>query len=443
MIKTYKSLTAIVMATVLLMASFMVSPLKTYAQLDNLSAESAILVDATTGEVLYAKNADEALPPASMTKMMTEYLVLEAIEEGEISWDTRTEISEYAYSISANNSFSGVGLRLDHEYTVEQLYEAMAINSDNATSIALAELIAGSEGEFVKLMNQKAEEMGLPDAKFVNSTGLDNKDLNGKHPEGTKADDTNLLSARSTAMLAYHLVNDFDQALEISSIPKKEFEDQEMVNWNWMLPGMDSQNFEQFTYEGMDGLKTGFTDLAGYSFAGTAKQDDTRLISVVMRTDSIEERFNQTAKLLDYGFNDFSRETLYEAGHQIEGESTIPVYRGKQDTVQIESAEAIEKMVRNGDQENYSVSYEFDEEMLNEEGELKAPVEKGTEVGRMVLTYSGDHDYGNIDTQDQESISVPLVTSDDVEQSNWFVRLFLTIGDFFVGLFDSIKGLFS
>lgn len=156
-----------------------------------------------------------------MTKMMTEYLVLEAIEEGEISWDTRTEISEYAYSISANNSFSGVGLRLDHEYTVEQLYEAMAINSDNATSIALAELIAGSEGEFVKLMNQKAEEMGLPDAKFVNSTGLDNKDLNGKHPEGTKADDTNLLSARSTAMLAYHLVNDFDQALEISSIPKK------------------------------------------------------------------------------------------------------------------------------------------------------------------------------------------------------------------------------
>ena len=134
---------------------------------------------------------------------------------------------------------------------------------------------------------------------------------------------------------------------------------------------------------------------------------------------------------------------MYEAGHQIEGESTIPVYRGKQDTVQIESAEAIEKMVRNGDQENYSVSYEFDEEMLNEEGELKAPVEKGTEVGSMVLTYSGDHDYGNIDTQDQESISVPLVTSDDVEQSNWFVRLFLTIGDFFVGLFDSIKGLFS
>ena len=443
MIKTYKSLTAILMATVLLLTSFMVSPMKTHAQLGDLNAESAILVDAGTGDILYAKNADVALPPASMVKMMTEYLVLEAIAQGEISWDTRTEISEYAYSISADDSFSGVGLRLDHEYTVKQLYDAMAINSDNATTVALAELIAGSEGEFVKMMNEKAEEMGLPDAEFVNSTGLDNEDLNGNHPEGTEATDVSLMSARSTAKLAYHLVNDHPEVLEVSSIPKTDFEDQEIMNWNWMLPGMDSQNFEQFTYEGMDGLKTGHTELAGYAFTGTAERDNTRLISVVMRTESIAERFNQTAKLLDYGFNDFSKEVLYEAGHQIEEESAIPVSRGKQDTVQVESSEPIEKMILNGDKENYSVSYELDEELLNEDGQLEAPIEEGTEVGRMVLDYTGDHNYGNINSDSEASISVPLVTSEAVEQPNWFIRIFQAIGDFFVGLFDSIKGIFA
>ena len=135
-------------------------------------AESAIIVDVNTGKILYAKDENEALPPASMTKMMTEYIVLEKIDQGEIDWDTTTQISDYAYSISANNSFSGVGLIQNKDYTVLELYEAMAINSDNATTIALAELIAGSEGEFVKLMNQKAEEMKLPDFKFVNSTEI-------------------------------------------------------------------------------------------------------------------------------------------------------------------------------------------------------------------------------------------------------------------------------
>src|SRR5699024_2963150 len=134
----------------------------------DINAESAILVDADTGKILYAKNPDMVLPPASMTEMMTEYLVWEAIEDGSISWDTETKISDYAYSISSDEDFSGVGLYQDEKYTVRSLYEAMAINSDNATTIALAELIAGSEGEFVKLMNEKAEEMGLSDYEFVN-----------------------------------------------------------------------------------------------------------------------------------------------------------------------------------------------------------------------------------------------------------------------------------
>ncbi len=176
---------------------FVLQPDTSRAQTFETKAQSAIIVDANTGKILYAKNEKEALPPASMVKMMTEYIVLEKIANGELSWDTTTQISDYAYSISANDSFSGVGLKQNIEYTVRELYEAMAINSDNATTIALAELIAGSEGEFVKLMNEKAEEMKLPEYKFVNSTGLENSSLDGNHPEGTKADDTNLLSARS------------------------------------------------------------------------------------------------------------------------------------------------------------------------------------------------------------------------------------------------------
>jgi len=326
---------------------FVLQPDTSRAQTFETKAQSAIIVDANTGKILYAKNEKEALPPASMVKMMTEYIVLEKIANGELSWDTTTQISDYAYSISANDSFSGVGLKQNVEYTVRELYEAMAINSDNATTIALAELIAGSEGEFVKLMNEKAEEMKLPEYKFVNSTGLENSSLDGNHPEGTKADDTNLLSARSLALLAYHLVNDYPEVLEISSIPETKFDGQTIRNWNWMLPH-DATYLKPFHYEGVDGLKTGYTELAGYSFTSTAQKGDQRLITVVMKTGSEEERFKETARLLDYGFNSFEEVELFEAGYKLEDESTIPVAKGKEDSVEVVLGESISYPIRKG-----------------------------------------------------------------------------------------------
>src|SRR5699024_6405250 len=149
------------------------------------------------------------------------------------------------------------------------LYEAMAINSDNATTVALAELIAGSEGEFVKMMNEKAAEMGLTDYEFVYASGLDNESLGDNYSEGTETNATNLLSVRSTALLSFHLDNDYLEALEISSIPETEFDEQQIRNWNWMLKH-DASFLEQFYYEGVDGLKTGYTELAGNNFTGTA-----------------------------------------------------------------------------------------------------------------------------------------------------------------------------
>jgi len=427
-----------------LILSVVFNPITVDASSLDTEAESAIIVDADSGKVLYAKKPDIALPPASMTKMMTEYLVWEAVENGEISWDDTTEISDYAYEISAVPAFSGVGLRQNVPYTVEELYEAMAINSDNGTSIALAELIAGSEGEFVKRMNERGEELGLEDFRFVNSTGLDNKDLGDNYPEGTSPDDVNLLSARSAALLAYHLINDYPESLDISKIPSSVFDEQIITNWNWMLPH-EGENFKQYYYEGVDGLKTGYTELAGYCFTATAEQDGKRLIVVIMKTDSYDERFVETAKLFDYGFNNFTEASLFAAGDQKEDETELPVAKGKEEEVEIAIADGFEQVIKAGEEEEYELEYHIDESVLNEDGALTAPIEEGEKVGEAKLVYTGGEDHGYILPNGQDTVDI--VTIGSVEESNWFMLTLKSIGDFFSNLFstvtEKIKGLFS
>ncbi|MEN1966518.1 serine hydrolase [Lentibacillus sp. N15] len=438
---------SLLLAMLVLMASFLVQPFTVQAAAVDIDAETAILVDANTGKILYSKDPDVALPPASMTKMMTEYLVWEAIDKGQISWDTTTQISDYPYSISADNIASGIGLTQNKDYTVEELYKAMAINSDNGTTIALAELIAGSEGDFVKLMNKKAKEMGLPDYKFVNSTGLANADLGDNYPKGTKANDDNLMSARSAAMLAYHLVKDYPEALEISSVPEAKFEDKTIRNWNWMLKHdeKDASSLTQFYYEGVDGLKTGFTDAAGYCFTSTAERDGQRLISVVMKTKSDKARFKQTAKLLDYGFQNFQTKELFAKGYQLKDKKTLPVTKGKEKTVGIAINQAVKTPVKNGDEKEYSLEYHIDKDKLSEDGELKAPVKKGEKIGTAEIKYNGEKDDGFI-TDKSGSDQVDIVTTDSVDKKNWFMLLLGSIGHFFSNLFstiaDTVKGWF-
>lgn len=440
-----KKISMMVVVALLMITAFSLNNITVQATENiDIEAESAIIVDANTGKVLYEKQSDLKLPPASMTKMMTEYLVLEAINEGQISWDTTTQIGDYPYWLSSNNSFSGIGLIQDKDYTVRELYEAMAIISDNATTVALAELVAGSEGEFVKMMNDKAEEMGLQEYKFVNSTGLSNSDLGEHHPEGTEADADNLLSARSAALLAYHLVNDYPDVLEFSSMLTAELDDRVLENWNWMLP-WDNDNFRQFEYEGVDGLKTGHTEAAGYCFTGTAQQGDRRVITVVMKTDSMEQRFHETKKLMEYGFSQFETAELFPANYQLEEESSLPVSKGKEKEVEIETVEPLATMVKAGEEELYSIRYEFDEEKLTEDGTLEAPIEAGEKVGEAILEYEGDVDYGYIEGQDGQHVD--LVAANSVEKANWFMLSLGAIGDFFSNVFttvvDFFKGLFS
>ncbi len=430
--------------TLVLTSTFTESRVSAELDILGVEAQTAILVDAESGMILFEKDSDVALPTASMTKMMTEYLVLEALAEGKITADQETGISNYVYQISHFRNLSNVPLRADGKYTVKELYEAMAIYSANGATIALAELVAGSETNFVKMMNDKAAELGLETYKFVNSTGLNNEDLLGQHPKGTKADEENLMSAKSTAELAYHLLKDYPEVLDIASIPKMKFregtdDEIDMSNWNWMLPSL------VYGYEGVDGLKTGTTDLAGYCFTGTAQKDGVRLISVVMKSNSYRTRFDDTAKLFNYGFSNFETQELFPEGYRVNDYSSLPVVKGKDKAVEVETKQAITLLIKRGEKEEYIPEIKIDEKILTKEGALTAPIEKGTKVGTMSVSYKGEG-LNFLSSNGIALTETDLITTTSVEKSSWFVLFMQAIGGFFADIWSSaangIKGLF-
>lgn len=421
------------------------NPQKADAALD-LQAESAILVEMSTGKILYEKQADAMLEIASMSKMMSEYLILEAVSEGKIKWDQTVPISDHVRQLSLYTQLSNVPLRQDETYTVKELYESVAIYSANASTIALAELIAGSETNFVKMMNDKAEELGLEDYHFVNSTGLNNSDLLGKHPEGTDANDENRLTARATAKLAYHLLHDHPEVLDTASIPFKVFKEGtedaiDMENWNWMLKGIRPQH----DYDGVDGLKTGYTTNAGNAFTGTAERDGMRLITVVMRTKTREDRFNETKKLLDYGYNNFELREVLASGVKVAGHETLPVSIGKEKEVGISTNAPLITVVKKGEDKQFTPVFTVDETKLNEHGELLAPVEAGEVVGSVSLKSDTEDEGSYLISGNKEQVDV--VTDNEVEKAGWFKRIMRGIGGFFSSIWtsvaDMVKGWFS
>ncbi|PLR76789.1 D-alanyl-D-alanine carboxypeptidase [Bacillus sp. V3-13] len=409
-------------------------PNKAEANTDELglNAEAAILLDAKTGKILYEKNADAVLGVASMAKMMTEYIVLEAIHDKKISWDQKVKINEYVHKLSAAPDLSNVGLTQDEEYTVRELYQAMAIHSGNAATVALAEVISGTEKNFVTLMNEKAAELGLKDYKFVNSSGLNNSSLLGNHPAGNP-DEENVMSARSTAKLAFHLINEYPEVLETASKAELEFRDgRKYKNFNFMVPGLI------YEYPGLDGLKTGSTDFAGYCFTATAERNGQRFISVVMKTSTMDERFSESRKLLDYGFNNFTKEELVKGNYQAKDTKSLPVVKGKEDKVKIHSDKPIEMVIKNGEKENYTPVLVLDKEKLNKDGELTAPVKKGDKVGYLTVESKTD-DMGFLTEEGAKKVQVDVVAAEDVEKANWFVLSMRGIGGFFGDLWGSVS----
>ncbi len=263
-----------------------------------IQAKSVILINTQNGDILYNKNIDQSLPVASMSKIMTELIVLEAIRENKISWNTAVSISDYVYAISNHPGFASVQLKKGKSYTVRELFDAMVIHSANGAAIALAETVAGSEKDFVRMMNEKAKQLGLTHSNFVNTTGLSNSDLGNFYSTGS-SEDTNTMSARDVAMLAMHLIEQFPEILDVVEEPKVTLDQETFSNTNWMLPDNNQANV---SYEGVDGLKTGFTNEAGYCFAGTVEKDDLRLVSVVMGAATKVTRFSETKRLYEAVF---------------------------------------------------------------------------------------------------------------------------------------------
>jgi D-alanyl-D-alanine carboxypeptidase (penicillin-binding protein 5/6) len=430
------------MAFLLLIGLFQL-PEKSHASEDplNVYAKAAILVDAKTGKILYGKNIDTPLGIASMTKMMTEYLLLEAIHKGKVTWDQKYSVDDYVYKISQDKSLSNVPLRRDGQYTIRQLYQAVAIYSADAANIAIAETLAGSETNFIQMMNDKAKELGLTDYKFVNSTGLNNSDLKGMYPKVGGPNDENQMSARSVAKLAYSLLKDYPEILQTASIPKLNFQSDPnktvtMENWNWMLPSLI------FGKAGVDGLKTGTTNYAGYCFTGTAQRNGMRVITVVMNaTDAsgqggYKARFTETSKLMDYGFSNFSEKQLYPANYTVKNPSSLSVVKGKDKQVNIQTNAPLTVDVKNGEENLYKPVFHLDQSKLNKSGELTAPVKKGEVVGSLVANYTGSQDYGYL--YGANSAKADVVTSKSVDKANWFVLSMRGVGGFFSSVFHGI-----
>lgn len=257
-----------------------------------LNARSAVVLDGETGEIIYMKNAQQALPPASMSKMMTELVVLDSIYAGHIAWQDSVTTSRYAADVIGTQIGFGEG----EVFSVQELFEAMVIHSANDAAIALAEHVAGSELQFVQLMNRKGRQLGLSvQTVFGNATGLGRQDL-VDHREAAAEQET-LMTAYDVAILAKLLIEAYPEVLEIAS--KREAtisRKQPLAATNLMLPG------QKHFFAGLDGLKTGYTSAAGYCFTSTAVQDGKRLFTVVMGAGSSDSRFAETKKLLRFGF---------------------------------------------------------------------------------------------------------------------------------------------
>ncbi|MBB6175445.1 D-alanyl-D-alanine carboxypeptidase (penicillin-binding protein 5/6) [Anoxybacillus tengchongensis] len=319
-------------------------------------ARSAILIERDTGAILYEKNAHEPLPPASMTKIMTMLLVMEAIDQGKLKLDERVRASEYAASMGGSQIFLEPG----EEMTVDDLLKGVAIGSGNDASVALAERIAGSEEAFVHMMNEKARELGLKHTAFENTTGLP-----AKNHYSTAYD----MAIMAKELLKYDLITKYTGTYEdyLREHTDKKF---------WLV---NTNRLVKF-YPGVDGLKTGYTSEAKYCLTATAKKGNMRVIAVVFGAPTPKARNAQITKMLDYAFSHYETKPLYKKGETI---AMLPVSKGKKKAVAAVTSEPISVLLKKGEKSE-SVQTKW---KLNEK--VKAPVKKGEVLGTLVIKKDG------------------------------------------------------
>lgn len=359
----------------LIIMAFCFTIVNVYAAEDYaMGAKSAILIDSASGKVLFEKNADEKLAPASMTKLGSMLMIMEAIDNGNLKLDDKVTISEEA----ANMGGSQVFLEAGEVYTVHDLLKGVAIASGNDAVVALAEKVAGSQGEFVKMMNKRFKEIGVKNTNFVNAHGLD--------AEGHYS------TARDMSIIAQELLK-HEKILEYTSIYEEYLEKNDGTK-TWLV---NTNKLVRF-YNGVDGLKTGYTTTAGYCLTATAKKDNFRLISVVMGEETSENRSSDTVKLLNYGFNTYKINTI-KTQDEILGK--VRVEGGKNDYANIVLLEDATELLKNTDEVN---EYKFNLKV----NKIKAPVKHGDIVGSAEVI---DQDGNIID-------EVDVTVKEDVKKAN-------------------------
>jgi len=341
-----------------------------------LNCKSALLMEASTGEIIYEMNSHDRLEPASVTKIMTMLLTMEALDSGRITLDDKVTISKKA------SKMTGTCLLLEEGEvrSVNELLTGIAVESANDASVAIAEYIAGSEEEFVNMMNKKAQDIGMSDTHFKNPHGL--------HEEGhvTSAHDVAIMSRE---LLKYEKIFDYISIYMTKvTVGKKNNVVRELVNKNKMV---------RF-YDDVDGIKTGFTENAMYCISATAKRNNLRFISVIMGAPSTGSRNSDARKLLDYGFANYSTYTIGKKGDVIK---TIEVSKGNKPSINAMFEQDVNILIKKGEEKQL-------EAKLNLPDKISAPIAKGDKLGYVIITKNG------------ETIqNIPIISQEDVPKASF------------------------
>jgi D-alanyl-D-alanine carboxypeptidase (penicillin-binding protein 5/6) len=355
-------------------SSFAASPIFTPAA-PSVAASSYLLMDFNSGRVLAEKDPDKRVAPASLTKIMTVYVVFRELKAGHLALDEKVTISQNAWETGGSKMF----VEVNKQVPIEDLLQGVVIQSGNDASVALAEHVAGSEQTFATMMNEQAARLGMTNTHFENSMGLPTEN--------------HYSSARDLATLAQALIKEFPEYYRWDS--QKEF------TYN----GITQQNRNQLLWRdpSVDGIKTGFTDDAGYCMVASAKREDMRLISVVMGTASANARANESQSLINYGFRFFETHRLYEGGKAL---TEAKVRKGETSKLQVGLAEDFYVTAPRKHFSELKAETQLDKAIL-------APLNKGDAVGNLVVTLEGE-----------TIASKPLVAMDAIAQGGLFRRLY-------------------
>ena len=353
------------------------------------SATAGILMDVSTGEIIFEKNKDEQLAVASMTKMVAQIIILEQIEKGKIKWDDVVTASANASGMGGSQIYLTTG----EEMTVEDMMKGISMASANDATVAMAEFIAGTEVEFVEMMNKKVKELGLKNTHFKNCTGLD--------------EEGHYSSAYDMAIIARELLK-HEKILEFSSV-YEDYLREDTDNKFWLV---NTNKLVRF-YEGADGLKTGHTDAAKYCLAATAKRDDLRLIAIVLGEENSQTRNSETMSLLDYGFNNYKIEILKTTDDIVKEISLDKATSSKISLVPLNDIAILSK--KSADTKKYT----YDIKITNN----NLPLKIGDEVGKIIVKDS-----------DNKKVKEEILTvTENVDKLNFLELFGKTLTDMMVG----------